>query len=104
MSKRMKNYVLVEVANNGSSIQDTVISTSTNKDLIFKKAARLSKKEVKSKSTWRRVCYWVHIFDARTGRKLDELEFDSNGRREGTFGKIVRERGTRDERVVGSWV
>jgi hypothetical protein len=96
------NYALIEVSSTGDSIQDTVISISTDKNLIFSKAAKLSEKELKNKSTWYSSSYWVYIFDKR-GRKLDELEFDSNGRREGTFGKIVRNRGSRNEKVVGTW-
>lgn len=91
----MKIYLLTEES-------DALISASTHKNLIFNKAASLSKKQVKSRS-WEHIAYWVHIFDSKTGKKLDELEFNSNGKQEGTFGKIVRERGTRDEKVVGTW-
>lgn len=105
----MRNYVLIEtivvyiISNDSSSIHDIPIISSTNKKLIFNRAAKLCEKEVMSKSTWKTCSYSVKIFDARTGRKLDELEFDSNGRQEGTFGKIVRNRGTIAEKVVGSW-
>src|SRR3989344_2712153 len=78
------------------------MAVSTNKKLIFEKASELSRKEINSRSSWQDNTYWVDIFDSKTGKKLDSLEFDSNGRREGTFGKIVRERGSRDEKVVGS--
>ena len=80
------------------------MAVSTNKKLIFEMAANLSHYEVNNRSSWQDNTYWVDIFDSKTGNILDSLEFDSNGRREGTFGKIVRERGSRDEKVVGSWV
>lgn len=102
-SRVLKNYVLIETVNDSSSISDYVLASSVNKGLIFREAAKLCKKEVKSKSTWRTCSYSVNVYDTRTGRKLDELEFDSNGRQERTFGKIVRNMGTRDEKVVGSW-
>ena len=79
------------------------MSVSTSKRLIFNQANKLSHKAVSDRSSWKDDVYWVHVFDNKTGRKLDELEFDSSGRREGTFGKIVRERGTRGEKVVGTW-
>ena len=101
----MKIYTLIETTEaRPHGLYDEVISVSTNKKIIFSKAARLSHKSANSKSSWEDKVYWVHISDSKTGRKLDKLEFDSNGRREGTFGKIVRDRGSRDEKVVGSWI
>lgn len=100
----MKIYVLIESAEcrpHGSC--DTVIAVSTNKNLIFDKATKLSHRAVNSISSWRDDVYWIHIFDNKTGKEIDHLEFDSNGRREGTFGKIVRSRGSRDEKIIDSW-
>lgn len=82
---------------------DKIVSVSTNKNLVFDKAIKLSHKAVDDRCGWKDEVYWVDIFNSRTGRQLDHLEFDSNGRQEGTFGKIVRNRGTRDEKVIGSW-
>ena len=101
----MKLYNLKEyTVAHPHGIYEDIIATSTNKKMIFDKAAKLSKQQVKNRSSWKDITYWVEIFDSNTGRKLDELEFDSNGRQEGTFGKIVRNRGSRDEKVVGSWL
>jgi hypothetical protein len=100
----MEVYVLVEhTAARPHGLYDEVISTSTNKRLIFKEAKRLSHEELSNRSSWRDNTYWIHIFDNKTGKKLEKLEFDSNGRREGTFGKIVRNRGSKDQQVVGTW-
>ncbi len=100
----MKIYTLVEEVDSRPHGHYTeTIATSTKKKAIFNKAAKLSRKELESKSSWQDKIYWVNIFDNTTGKRLDHLEFDSNGRREGTFGKIVRSRGSRDEKVVGTW-
>lgn len=100
----MKVYALVLVTDNhGHGRDKEVISVSTNKKLIFNKAAKLSGKAVSDRYSWRDDVYWVHVFDNKSGKKLDELEFDSNGQQEGTFGKIVSNRGSIDEKVVGSW-
>ena len=101
----MKIYTLRSVTEaRPHGLYEDIIATSTNKKLIFDKAAALSRKETNSKSSWKDITYWVDISDNKTGKQLDTLEFDSNRRREGTFGKIVRERGARDEKVVGSWI
>jgi len=100
----MKIYALLRVTDNhGHGGDNEVISISTNRKLIFNKATKLSHKAVNDRCVWRDDVYWIDIFDNKTGRPLDHLEFDSNGRREGTFGKIVRDRGSRDQKVVGSW-
>lgn len=100
----MRTYSLIEQADyRPHGLYKTIIGVSTNKNLIFKKATKLARKELDNKSSWRDNVYWVYISDSKTGKIIDKLEFDSNGRREGTFGKIVRERGSRDEKVVGTW-
>ena len=100
----MKVYILIKVTEaRPHGLWDDVVSVSTNKSLVFNTATRLSHKTVNDRSSWKDEVYWVHIFENKTGKKLDELEFDSNGRRKGTFGKIVRNRGSRDQKVVGTW-
>lgn len=101
----MQIYVLREnTETRPHGLYARVIAVSTNKVLIFEKATKLSRKAVDNRSSWKDKVYWVHVFDDKTGKELDEVEFDSNGRHERTFGKIVRNRGSRDEMVVGSWV
>lgn len=100
----MKVYVLLQVTDSHNhGLYDNIVAVSTNQKLVFDKATRLSNKAVSDRYSWKDEVYWVDIFDNKTSKQLDHLEFDSNGRREGTFGKIVRNRGTRDEKVVGSW-
>lgn len=100
----MKNYVLVEdVESRPHGSHKNIIAVSTNKKLIFDKATKLSHKELESKSTWQNKVYWINVFDNKTGIKIDSLELVLNNRREETFGKVVRDRGSRDEKVVGSW-
>jgi len=98
--ERMRNYVLVSVSNYRGA--EVIIAASTNKKLIFRKAAKLARQEVKSKS-WEHHDYYVNLTDNRTGEEVDTLEFVCD-RREKTFGKIVRDRGCREERIVGSWI
>ena len=101
----MKIYVLRKVTEaSPHGLYEENVSGSSNKKLIFEHASKLSKNETNNRSSWKDNTYWVDIFDSKTGKKLDSLEFDSNGRRDGTFGKIVSERGSRDQKVIGLWV
>lgn len=100
----MRIYVLIknaEVRPHGSYTE--VITVSTDRKRTFNEAAELSHKAVNDKSTWNDDVYWVHVFDDKTGKEIDRLELDSNKRREGTFGKIVRDKGSRNQKVTGSW-
>lgn len=100
----MKVYVLLRVTNNhGHGVDEEVVSVSTNMELIFDKATKLSNKAVSDRYSWRDDVYYVDVYNNKTGKQLDHLEFDSNGQQEGTFGKIVCDRGSRDEKVVGVW-
>lgn len=99
----MKVYVLRKhTSARPHGLYDDIIDASTKKRQIFDRATSLSLEELNNRSSWQDIIYWIEIFDNKTGKKIDELEF-VNDRRESTFGKIVHERGGRDQRVVGSW-
>lgn len=98
----MKVYALVHEFHGNTASFEEIVLVSTNKKLVFYKAAQSSKKEEERKGLFLST-YWIHIFNNATGKKLDEIEFVSD-RHEKTFGKIVRERGSCDEKIVGTWV
>ena len=100
----MKIYALLQITDShGHGLYDEIVSISTDRKFIFDKATKLSNKAVSNRYSWKDEVYWIDIFDNQTGKRLDRLEFDSNGQQEGTFGKIVRNRGSKDEKIVGSW-
>ena len=96
-------YILREHSARPQGEDDKILSASRDKELIFKKATKLSHEHLKNQSSCQDTTYWIHIFESRTGRMLDELEFSSDRLHGETFGRIVRGRGLRDERVLGLW-
>ncbi len=81
---------------------DNVILASTNKEFMFKKTAEAAKEEANSGSLNHRT-YGIKIHNNKTGKEIEHLYFVTD-RRDNLFGKIVVEKGTRDEKVVGTWL
>ena len=90
----MKVFLLVEN-------YEKVLLASINKKFIFKEATKAASAEAVSRS-WKNRTLSIKVHDNKTGKEIEHLYFVTD-RRDNLFGKIVVEKGTRDEKVVCSW-